>query len=138
LISRTASCFVEVATLARSSVGFSFPWHHRLARPEPLAIGIRSPKKWPAERGWVRFLSEVQRRPEFDLVEISKAASDLGLRRVYTLLGKQLRHVPDAVLRQRYLITMSQIVHGLPRLTNCRNAEAVRVSVSMSNARSKI
>jgi AcrR family transcriptional regulator len=83
---------------------------------EPIAVGIRSPKRSPGERGWVRFLSEVQRRPEFDLVEISKAASDLGLRRVYTLLGKQLRHVPDAVLRQRYLITMSQIVHGLAEI----------------------
>jgi len=83
---------------------------------EPLAIGIRSPKKWPGERGWIRFLSEVQRRSEFDLVELSKVASDLGLRRVYTLLGKQLRHVPDAVLRQRFLITMSQIVHGLAEI----------------------
>ena len=83
---------------------------------EPIAVGIRSPKRSPGERGWVRFLSEVQRRPEFDLVEMSKAASDLGLRRVYALLGKQLRHVPDAVLRQRYLITMSQIVHGLAEI----------------------
>lgn len=83
---------------------------------EPLAIGIRSPKKWPAERGWISFLSEVQRRSEFDLVEISKAASDLGLRRVYLLLGKQLRHVPDVVLRQRFLIIMSQIVHGLAEI----------------------
>ena len=86
------------------------------AMVEPLAIGIRSPKRRPGERGWVRFLSEVQRRPEFDLVEISKAASDLGLRRVYTLLGKQLRHVPDVVLRQRFLIAMSQVVHGLAEI----------------------
>jgi AcrR family transcriptional regulator len=83
---------------------------------EPIAVGIRSPKRSPGERGWVRFLSEVQRRPEFDLVEISKAASDLGLRRVYTLLGKQLRHVPDVVLRQRFLIAMSQVVHGLAEI----------------------
>jgi len=87
---------------------------------EPIAIGIRSPKRNPGERGWVRFLSEVQRRPEFDLVEISKSASDLGLRRVYALLGKQLRHVPDVVLRQRFLITMSQIVHGLAEIDNLR------------------
>ena len=80
---------------------------------EPLAIGIRSPKRWPSERGWIRFLSEAQRRSEFDLVELSKAASDLGLRRVYTLLGKELRHVPDVVLRQRFLMVMSQVVHGL-------------------------
>ena len=33
LISRSAPRFVEVATLARSIVGFSFPWYHRLARP---------------------------------------------------------------------------------------------------------
>jgi len=46
-------------------------------------------------------------------VELSKAASDLGLRRVYTLLGKELRHVPDVVLRQRFLMVMSQVVHGL-------------------------
>jgi AcrR family transcriptional regulator len=83
---------------------------------EPIAVGIRSPKHKPGERCWVRFLSEVQRRPEFDLVGISKAASDLGLRRVYTLLRKQLRHVPDVVLRQRFLITMSQIVHGLAEI----------------------
>lgn len=86
------------------------------AMVEPLAVGIRSPRKWPGERGWIRFLSEVQRRSEFDLVELSKVASDLGLRRVYMLLGKQLRHVPDVVLRQRFLLTMSQIVHGLAEI----------------------
>jgi hypothetical protein len=61
-------------------------------------------------------LSEVQRHPEFDLVQISKTASDLGLRRVYALLGKQLRHVPDVVLRQRFLMAMSQVVHGLAEI----------------------
>jgi AcrR family transcriptional regulator len=86
------------------------------AMVEPIAVGIKSPKRWPGERGWVRFLSEVQRRPEFDLVELSKTASDLGLRRVYTLLGKQLRHVPDVVLRQRFRIAMSQVVHGLAEI----------------------
>jgi AcrR family transcriptional regulator len=83
---------------------------------EPIAVGIKSPKRWPGERAWVRFLSEVQRRPEFDLVKLSKTMSDLGLRRVYTLLGKQLRHVPDVVLRQRFLIAMSQVVHGLAEI----------------------
>jgi AcrR family transcriptional regulator len=83
---------------------------------EPLAIGIRSPKRWPSERWWIRFLSEVQRRSEFDLVELSKLASDLGLRRVYTLLSKQVRHVPDVVLRQRFRIAMSQVVHGLAEI----------------------
>jgi AcrR family transcriptional regulator len=85
---------------------------------EPIAVGIRSPKRHPVERGWVRFLSEVQRRPEFDLVEISKAASDLGLRRVYTLLSKQVRHVPDVILRQRFLIAMSQAVHALAEISH--------------------
>jgi AcrR family transcriptional regulator len=91
---------------------------------EPIAVGIRSPKRYPGERGWVRFLSEVQRRPEFDLVEISKAASDLGLRRVYTLLSKQVRHVPDVVLRQRFLIAMSQVVHGLAEINHLQERRA--------------
>jgi AcrR family transcriptional regulator len=86
------------------------------AMVEPLAIGIRSPKRWPSERGWIRFLSEVQRRSEFDLVKLSKVASDLGLRRVYTLLSKQLPHVPDVVMRQRFLMTMSEVVHGLAEI----------------------
>ena len=86
------------------------------AMVEPLAIGIRSPKKWPGKRVWIRFLSQAQRRPEFDLVEISKAASDLGLRRAYTLLGKQLRQIPGVVLGQRFLIAMSQVVHGLAEI----------------------
>jgi AcrR family transcriptional regulator len=90
------------------------------AMVEPIAVGIKSPKRWPGERGWVRFLSEVQRRPEFDLVELSKTAPDLGLRRVYTLLGKQLRHVPDVVLRQRFLVVMSQVVHGLAEIDQLR------------------
>jgi AcrR family transcriptional regulator len=86
------------------------------AMVEPIAVGIKSRKRRSGERGWVRFLSEVQRRPEFDLVELSKTGSDLGLRRVYTLLGKKLRHVPDVVLRQRFLIAMSQAVHGLAEI----------------------
>jgi Tetracyclin repressor-like, C-terminal domain len=70
--------------------------------------------------GGVGFLSEVQRHREFDLVEIAKTASDLGLRRVYTFLGKQLPHVPDAILRQRFLVTMSQVVHGLAEIERLR------------------
>jgi AcrR family transcriptional regulator len=90
------------------------------AMVEPVAVGIKLPKRWPAEHWWVRFLSEVQRCPEFDLVELAKTASDLGLRRVYMLLGKQLRHVPDVVLRQRFLIAMSQALHGLAELDRLR------------------
>jgi len=90
------------------------------AMVEPLAVGIRSPKRWPGERVWIRFLSQVQRRSEFDLVELSKVASDLGLRRVYTLLGKQLPHVPEVVMRQRFLISMSQVVHGLAEIDRQR------------------
>lgn len=96
---------------------------------EPIAVGIKSRKRSSGERGWVRFLSEVQRRPEFDLVELSKTASDLGLRRVYTLLGKQLQHVPDVVLRQRFLIAMSQVVHEL--------AEIDRVQESRGRSRQR-
>ena len=90
------------------------------AMVEPIAVGIKSPKRWPAEQCWIRFLSEAQRRPEYDLVEFAKTASDLGLRRVYLLLGKQLRHVPDVVLRQRFLIAMSQVVHGLAEIDRLR------------------
>jgi AcrR family transcriptional regulator len=86
---------------------------------EPMAVGIRSPKRGP-EENWIAFLSEVQRHPEFDLVEMAKTASDLGLRRVYTLFGKRLPDVPDAVLRQRFLMAMSQAVHGLAEIDRLR------------------
>ena len=86
---------------------------------EPMVPGIKSPKRSPGEY-WVRFLSEVQRHPEFDLVELGKGCSDLGLRRLYALLGKQLPDVPDGVLRQRYLATMSSVVHGLAELERVR------------------
>ena len=90
------------------------------AMVEPMAVGFRSPRRGPADYWWVGFLSEVQRHPEFDLVELAKTASDLGLRRLYSLLRKQLPHVPDAVLRQRYLMAMSQVVHGLAELERAR------------------
>ena len=87
---------------------------------EPMAVGFRSTRRGPADYWWVGFLSEVQRHPDFDLVELAKTASDLGLRRLYALLRKQLPHVPDTVLRQRYLMTMSQVVHGLAELERVR------------------
>jgi AcrR family transcriptional regulator len=89
------------------------------AMVEPLAAGIKSPKHASAQY-WVGFLSEVQRHPEIDLVALAKTASDLGLRRLYTLLGKQLPHVPDAILRQRFLMAMSQVVHGLAEIDRLR------------------
>ena len=90
------------------------------AMVEPMAVGFKSSKRGPADYWWVGFLSEVQRHPDFDLVELAKTASDLGLRRLYSLLAKHLPHVPDAILRQRYLMAMSQVVHGLAELERLR------------------
>jgi AcrR family transcriptional regulator len=87
---------------------------------EPIAAGIKLPRRGPAAYWWVGFLSEVQRHPEFDLVGLAKGASDLGLRRIYTLLGKQLPQVPDVVLRQRFLMAMSQLIHGLADIERLR------------------
>jgi AcrR family transcriptional regulator len=89
------------------------------AMVEPMAAVPKSHKRWPEEY-WVGFLNEVQRHPEFDLVELAKGASDLGLRRVYTLLCKQLQPLPDAVLRQRFLLAMSQVIHGLAEIDRLR------------------
>jgi AcrR family transcriptional regulator len=79
----------------------------------PLAEGL-----WPAKRPriashYLGFLSAVQRHPSYDLFELGKDASSFGLSRLYRLIGKQLPHLPDAVLRQRFVMAVSQVIHAL-------------------------
>jgi AcrR family transcriptional regulator len=87
---------------------------------KPMAESINSSKRLSGEDRYIGFLSEVQRHPEFDAVEIGKTASLIGLRRVYMLIGKQLHHLPDAVLRQRFNMAMSQVVHVLAEFERLR------------------
>ena len=74
----------------------------------PIAEGLTPVKRLPAANHYIGFLSEVQRHRGYDLIELGKKASSHGLSRIRRLIGKQVTHVPDSVLRQRFIMAVSQ------------------------------
>jgi AcrR family transcriptional regulator len=93
----------------------------------PIAEGLTPVKRLPAANHYIGFLSEVQRHRGYDLIELGKKASSHGLSRIRRLIGKQVTHVPDSVLRQRFIMAVSQLVHAL--------AEFERINSRRRNSR---
>ena len=80
---------------------------------KPLAGDLQTAKRPSTGSCYIGFLSEVQRHPNYDLFTLGKKASSVGLSRLYRLINKQLAQLPEAVIRQRFAMAISQIVHGL-------------------------
>lgn len=60
-----------------------------------------------------RFLAAAQVHPEVDLAGSTREEEDRGFRRVYEQLQRALPHVPELLLRQRYLAGVSFVMFSL-------------------------
>ena len=79
----------------------------------PMAESLTAAKRQSAIIQYIGFLSAVQNHPDHDLLELSAEARNLGLGRGFRLIAKQLPQVPPAILQQRYIMMISQVIHAL-------------------------
>lgn len=86
----------------------------------PMAESLKPTKRPITENWYIRFVSEVQRHPEYDLIELGKDGKSIGLNRIYMLIGKQLPQIPAVILQQRFVMAISNGIHALSEFERLR------------------
>ena len=75
----------------------------------PLSEQFRDPA---GANHYNRFLAQVQHSPSVSLVPMVGGKYDRGVQRVYVLLARLLRHLPERLLRQRFVTVVSSAIYG--------------------------